>query len=524
MLLYSSSFISFAVLLTATGISAASLRKDLSSVCAASNPRAQRVKESFIYALDGYKKCSWGHDETLPVTCQFSDSRNGWGATLVDGLDTMLIMGLEDQYEESLDFLRTVDFTVSKTPSKGFETNIRYLGGLLAANDLEPNPLLVEKAVQLADAALVPLFVETKKGTKVKVPYTNMDLETGEPIPDKEINLAEFGTYTMEFTRLSQVTGDPKYEKLAMDLVRAAIEQPTKIPGLFPNTWSVDPFEPVQSSLINVAGGGDSFYEYLIKNYLLQEKKDESLFETWQDSVESMEEYMLSPTAEDPSIQFVSMISNSSVYYVSQELICFWPGNILLGASQLENHYKKRKYRKFADTFLKSCVETWLKTKTGISPESWRWTPKDKSLETKLNTLFDNTLKSAHPDESQKFKHDSQRPFTIDNAIYDLRPETIESIFYYYRLTGNQYFQDLAWKLYLAIEKYTKTKYGYTAIHNVDEAPSPLENFQESFLFAETLKYLYLIFASEDCISLDEYVFNTEAHPFKLPQPISYQL
>lgn len=73
--------------------------------------------------------------------------------------------------------------------------------------------------------------------------------------------------------------------------------------------------------LINVAGGGDSFYEYLIKNYLLQEEKDESLFETWQDSVESMEEYMLSPTAEDPSIQFVSMISNSSVYYVSQELV-----------------------------------------------------------------------------------------------------------------------------------------------------------------------------------------------------------
>lgn len=73
---------------------------------------------------------------------------------------------------------------------------------------------------------------------------------SGEPIPDKEINLAEFGTYTMEFTRLSQVTGDPKYEKLAMDLVRAAIEQPTKIPGLFPNTWSVDPFEPVQSSKI----------------------------------------------------------------------------------------------------------------------------------------------------------------------------------------------------------------------------------------------------------------------------------
>lgn len=75
MLLYSSFLISFAVLLTATNVSAASLRKDLSSVCVASDPRAQRVKESFIYAFNGYKKCSWGHDETLPVTCQSSDSR-----------------------------------------------------------------------------------------------------------------------------------------------------------------------------------------------------------------------------------------------------------------------------------------------------------------------------------------------------------------------------------------------------------------------------------------------------------------
>lgn len=68
------------------------------------------------------------------------------------------------------------------------------------------------------------------------------------PEPVSEVNLAEFGTYTMEFTRLSQVTGNPKYEKLAMDLTRAVLKQPTKIPGLYPTTWTVDPFEPIASS------------------------------------------------------------------------------------------------------------------------------------------------------------------------------------------------------------------------------------------------------------------------------------
>ncbi|KAG0750042.1 hypothetical protein G6F57_007316 [Rhizopus arrhizus] len=445
-------------------------------------------------------------------------------ATIIDGLDTMLIMGLEKEYEEALSFVKDVDFTKSATLSKGFETNIRYLGGLLAANDLRPNRMLVQKAVELTEAALIPLFVKTKKGLEVKVPYTNMNLTSGMPEPVSEVNLAEFGTYTMEFTRLSQVTGNPKYEKLAMDLTRAVLKQPTKIPGLYPTTWTVDPFEPIASSLVNLGGGGDSFYEYLIKNYLLQGKKDESLLTTWQDSVESIEEYLLSPTAQDPSIQFVAMMTDSSIYYSSQELICFWPGNILLGATQIEDEDKREKYIKFADIFFKSCMETWLKTSTGIAPESWVWTPEDDSLQEKLNQLLDEDLKIAKV-ASQKTKSNEAiaKSFTIDNAMYDLRPETIESVFYYYRMTGDKMYQKLAWQLYLAIDKYTKTKDGYTAIGNVDDTTSQAENFQESFLFAETMKYLYLTFTSKDCIPLDDYVFNTEAHPFKLPQSIEYQ-
>lgn len=70
-----------------------------------------------------------------------------------------------------------------------------------------------------------------------------------------------------------------------------------------------------------MGGGGDSFYEYLIKNYLLQNKQNRDLLTTWENSVESIEEYMLSPTAENPDIKFVAQIGNDTVYYSSQELV-----------------------------------------------------------------------------------------------------------------------------------------------------------------------------------------------------------
>lgn len=86
-------------------------------------------------------------------------------------------MGFEEDYQEALNFVSNIDFSTSSDLSKGFETNIRYLGGLLAANELRPNPILVQKAVEVAEYTLVPLFVDSvSQGRQVKVPYTNMDL------------------------------------------------------------------------------------------------------------------------------------------------------------------------------------------------------------------------------------------------------------------------------------------------------------------------------------------------------------
>ena len=103
--------------------------------------------------------------------------------------------------------------------------------------------------------------------------------------------------------------------------------------------------------------------------------------------------------------------------------------------------------------------------------------------------------------------------FTIKEGHYKLRPEVVESIFYLWRFTHDQNYRDMAWNIALTIEKNSKiSSGGYSGLLKVNEKNS-FDDKQESFFIAETLKYLYLIFSDDDLLPLEEWVFNTEAHP-----------
>ena len=67
-----------------------------------------------------------------------------------------------------------------------------------------------------------------------------------------------------------------------------------------------------------------------------------------------------------------------------------------------------------------------------------------------------------------------------------------------------------------AIERNCKVEAGYTGLQDMTVTPLFRNNNQESFFLAETLKYLNLLFADDSVIPLDEFVFNTEAHPFRI--------
>jgi mannosyl-oligosaccharide alpha-1,2-mannosidase len=102
--------------------------------------------------------------------------------------------------------------------------------------------------------------------------------------------------------------------------------------------------------------------------------------------------------------------------------------------------------------------------------------------------------------------------------IRDSRPEAIESVWYMYRITGDATWQDKGWKMFESIIQATSAKYGHSALYDVTAPPaegSHQIDEMESFWLAETLKYFYLLYSTPDTISLDDWVLNTEAHPFK---------
>lgn len=116
--------------------------------------RLSAVKEAFTHSWTGYKKNAWTHDEVMPISGKPSDPFGGWGATLVDTLDTLWIMGLEKEFGEAVAALENIDFSKAKVREVNvFETTIRYLGGFLAAYDLSEGkyPLLLQKAEEVAE-------------------------------------------------------------------------------------------------------------------------------------------------------------------------------------------------------------------------------------------------------------------------------------------------------------------------------------------------------------------------------------
>ncbi|RYP65946.1 hypothetical protein DL769_006173 [Monosporascus sp. CRB-8-3] len=140
-------------------------------------------------------------------------SRNtlgGWGATLVDSLDALWIMGLHEEFPEAVDAASTIDFT-SRSPKEinVFETTIRYLGGFLAACDLSGDQRLLRKGGEVGDMPYVTFDRPNR------MPITRWDFQDavrgGDQVAPEWALVAEVGSLCMELTRLSLITGDPKW-------------------------------------------------------------------------------------------------------------------------------------------------------------------------------------------------------------------------------------------------------------------------------------------------------------------------
>ena len=226
--------------------------------------RLAAVKDSFVHSWNGYKKHAWLHDEVKPLTGESHDPFGGWAATLVDALDSLWIMGLKDEFKNAVSACEQIDFTTTETASVNvFETTIRYLGGFLAAYELSEKqyPTLLKKAVEVGEL-LMCAFDTPNRMPIARWSWKDYTEGVGQTAP-QQVLVSEIGSLSLEFTKLSQLTGDMKYYD-AVQRISDAFEKSqdtTRLPGMWPVV--VNALKPAFDSdnFFTLGGMSDSLYE-----------------------------------------------------------------------------------------------------------------------------------------------------------------------------------------------------------------------------------------------------------------------
>ena len=227
---------------------------------------AQIVKEEFLHAWNAYKKYAWGHDELKPMTKTSHDwYKIPFYMTPVDAFDTMLIMGLTDEAAETKDLIFNKLNFDQDVFVQNFEVTIRLLGGLLTAYEFDGDKRFLALAEDLG-SRLLPVF-----NSETGMPYVNVNLKTG--ATENEINNpAEIGTLMLEFGTLGKLTGKSIYYDKAKNAVQQVYNRRSKI-GLVGTTINVNTGE-WKDTESHISGMIDSYYEYLLKSWLLFGDKD----------------------------------------------------------------------------------------------------------------------------------------------------------------------------------------------------------------------------------------------------------
>ncbi|KAL2870820.1 glycoside hydrolase family 47 protein [Aspergillus lucknowensis] len=494
------------------------------------------VKEAFKHAWMGYKDNAWLRDELSPLSGGYRTSFAGWAATLVDSLDSLLIMGLLDEFEEALRAVERIDFSTTESIQINvFETNIRYLGGLLGAHDLTDGkyPVLLKKATEIAE------FLYGSFDTSNRMPQSRWEWTrsaAGLSIqPSGNTILAELGSLNLEFTRMSQLTGDPKYfdaiQRISDNLETA--QKQTQVPGLWPMLVDAQSLRFVDTRF-TIGGMADSTYEYLPKEHMLLQARTPQYQRMYELAITPIKERLLfRPMTKDGddilfsgNINVASRSSQKKIEPQAEHLKCFLGGTVGIGAKVFNRPEELSVARKLTD----GCIWAYDIMPTGIMPETLYLSPCEDMSDCQWDEQkWHRDIRNRSPKHSNIAETDAAAKALIEkfklppgvteisDPRYMLRPEAIESVFIMYRITGDKKYQDAAWRMFKNIEKTTRTKYAHAAINDVRKTKPAQIDYMESFWLAETLKYFYLIFSEPDLISLDEYVLNTEAHPFKRP-------
>ncbi|TFK39927.1 glycoside hydrolase family 47 protein [Crucibulum laeve] len=554
--------------------------------------RSEKVKEAFRHAYRGYERYAIPSDELKPLSDKKVNNFNGWGVTMYDSLDTMLLMGLEDEYKRALAFIEKTDFSVSSDVyAPYFETVIRYLGGLLSAHALSKDALLLKKADELA-MALDPIFASPSGMPFYAVnPKTypfctiefylelNIGFNSGQTRGPEIGILAEIASLQMEYTYLAKLTGNRRYFSRANAVMQTlANANLTYTGGMFPIRWNLTSGQPYDYH-VSVGAQADSAHEYLLKQYLLTGKTDQASLDMYIRATTHIINHLLFLSPKRHLLYVSDTHSsthdiNAEPSQVFEHLSCFLPGLLALGAhtlpldkleslhvnldslgneklfghagkgyKTLSSYNLKQLHLWAAEGLAQTCWLTYADQPSRLAPDeiqikvdpagkTWdgtRWWQKTESYS--WIEAMEKWRKSGsrgvapgvgdkapvvYSESERKTGKGSRRDYAIRKSGYLLRPETVESLYILWRVTGDTKWRTRGWAIFEAIEKECRTASGYANLISVQVSPAPKEDSMPSYFLAETLKYLYLMFIDDDPLPLDKWVFNTEAHAFPM--------
>jgi ER degradation enhancer, mannosidase alpha-like 2 len=416
---------------------------------------AERVRQEFRHAWDGYKQYAWGHDALKPLSKSYHD---WYGVPLlmspVDGLDTMILMGMTDEADQTREYIaKNLSFD-RDIYVKNFEITIRLLGGLLSSYQLTGDKRLLALADDLG-TRLLPAF-----NSPTGMPYVYVNLKTG-AVRGESTNPAEIGTLLLEFGTLSKLTGKPVYYDKGKRALVELYNRRSPI-GLVGSTIYIKTGEWTDPDS-HISGGIDSYYEYLLKAWLLFDDKD--CERMWKTSIAAVNKYLADQAATGFWYGQANMNTGVRTGTEFGALDAFFPGTLALSGDI-------DRARKLED----SAYKMW--NTFGIEPEEMNY-----------------------------------MTMRITSGGYELRPEVIESAYYLRHFTKDERYREMGKTFFDSLMKYCRTHVGYAALSDV--ATKTKKDEMESFFFAETLKYLFLLYAPPDTIDLNKVVFNTEAHPIR---------
>ena len=420
---------------------------------------AAEVKAEFLHAWNGYKRYAWGHDDLKPLSRTYHD----WYPqpllmTAVDALDTMILMELDDEAAatkkyilDNLSFDKDIDV-------QNFEITIRLLGGLLTNYQLTGDKRFLNLAEDLGNR-LLPVF-----NSPTGMPYRYVNLKTGK-VSKPISNPAETGTLIVEFGTLSKLTGKPIFYEKAKRALVETYNRRSKI-GLVGEWINVETGEWTNTDS-HISGAIDSYYEYLLKCSLLF--GDQDCRRMWNESIVAINKYLADEVKNDFGTELwyghADMNTGARRATTYGALDAFFPAVLALSGDL-------RRARRLQI----SSFRMW--NHVGIEPEEFDY-----------------------------------RARKITSPAYHLRPEIVESTYYLYHYTKESGYLLLGERMWRDFVKHCRTEDGYAALKSV--VTKEKNDSMQSFLFAETFKYFYLLFSPPSTLDFDNVIFNTEAHPIR---------